>query len=197
MSEPQIVPIRATLVSGGLAAIAAEMTVGERGRISAIALGTGGSIINGQPRGYSPGGDETALRSEVVRMPIAAAQQVGPREWMAEASAPPLAAGQVQWITEAAAYLADGTLLGIWSRPTGPLFARTDLTVSLIGFTLAFDELPANAVEFVAVGTPSINLQLLSFVLQSAASILELQRRSFENISIQHQAGWTAAVNAA
>lgn len=193
-----IVPFRAVLAGVGLGRIAQGLTAGTPVQVTQIALGTGGSVLNNLPRGYAPDGNELGLRNEVVRVDISAASQVGAKEWMVEASFPPLAAGaQPQWITEAAAFASDGTLIGIWSRENAPIFARVDTSVPLVGFTVSLQELPANAVTFVGVGAPSVHLSILSMNANVTASVLELQRRVWVQESNKMVAAMNAYVKAA
>lgn len=88
---------------------------------------------------YSPTGDETALKSEKVRIPIAGGSWVG---GFTVHMTGLLDAGPSFWIKECGMILSDGTLLAVWSDPATPLAYKTDGVPIVTAFDLTLEALP-------------------------------------------------------
>ncbi|MVA40689.1 phage tail protein [Agrobacterium vitis] len=103
---------------------------------------------------YSPTGDETALKSEKVRIPIAGGSWVG---GFTVHMTGLLDAGPSFWIKECGMILSDGTLLAVWSDPATPLAYKTDGVPIVTAFDLTLEALPKGAVT---VQAGSVDLSL-------------------------------------
>jgi len=119
----------------GLAAVASATGAGLAAEIAEIAIGDSG---------YAPGASSTALQSERARVSVSAGGTTGPHEVLVEAMVPEGA--PEFWIREVGFFLADGTLLALWSDPEKNLGWRGELAPWFFKFLLGWTSLPANAI---------------------------------------------------
>lgn len=119
----------------GLAAVASATGAGLQAEIAEIAVGDAA---------YAPGASATALQSERARVSVSAGGATGPQEVLVEAMVP--AGAPEFWIREVGFFLADGTLLAVWSDPEQTLGWRGGLAPWFFKFLLAWTSLPANSI---------------------------------------------------
>ncbi|GEP11821.1 phage tail protein [Methylobacterium gnaphalii] len=144
MSE-DLVP---TITRAGLAACRNAQGSGLLATIAAVAIGRG--VVSGSNAvGYSPTGAETALKSEITRVPLLSGSQIGslagsdPLGFRVLAEVPAAATGTPPApINEVGWFLSDGTLLCLWSSATYPLGFLTDKASLELAHDLFLSQLP-------------------------------------------------------
>ncbi|MBD8890895.1 phage tail protein [Roseibium litorale] len=129
--------------------------------VSHIAFGTSG---------YTPVGAETALASEIVRVPVASGKYVG--DHVVEIAAL-LDHDAGFWVRELGFYLDDGTLFAVWSDPTVALAYFTPGVPLAVAYLLALEALPAGAITF----TGDVDLHL-TFAAEFAKISMALARNT-------------------
>ena len=100
--------LKFTVTDAGRAAIVTPPT-GLTAPFAFMAVG-GGTVAGA---GYTPTGQETALKSEFMRVPLGAGQKLAPPQIMFAAT---LDGDNIGWIREIGLFLQDGTLWAIWSE---------------------------------------------------------------------------------
>ena len=132
MNENTLTP---TLTDAGLAAVVNGQATGLAAEITHVALGE---------VGYQPDRGATALRGERQRVAVAGGERTDARRIHLTA----LADGDLEYkIREVGFFLADGTLLALYSRSGSTLVTKTAGVDLLLAFDLAIEALPAESVE--------------------------------------------------
>ncbi|MCM2291104.1 phage tail protein [Allorhizobium sp. BGMRC 0089] len=137
-----LVPV---LTRAGMRAVFNASRDGLSARVSHLAFGDSA---------YTPSGEETALKSEKLRIPIAGGSWVG--DFTIHMTGL-LDAGPSFWIRECGMILSDGTLLAVWSDPATPLAYKTDGVPIVTAFDLTLEALPQGAVT-VQAGNVDLSL---------------------------------------
>lgn len=156
--------LKPVLTRAGMRAVFNANDDGLQATISHIAFGA---------NAYAPTGDETALASERVRVPIAGGSWVG--DFTIHMTAL-LDDGPSFWIREVGIILSDGTLLAVWSDATTPLAYKTAGVPLIAAFDLTLEQLPASAITIQA---GDIDLTLF-FGSEFAAIATTLARHGLE-----------------
>lgn len=126
--------LKPVLTRAGMRAVFNASSTGLKATISHIAFGDSA---------YAPTGDETALKNERVRVPIAGGSWVG--DFTVHMTAL-LDAGPSFWIRECGIVLDTGTLLAVWSDASTPLAYKTAGVPLVTAFDLTLEQLPASAI---------------------------------------------------
>lgn len=126
--------LKPVLTRAGMRAVFNASNTGLQATISHIAFGA---------TAYTPTGEETALASEQVRIPIAGGSWVG--DFTVHMTGL-LDDGPSFWIREVGIILSDGTLLAVWSHATTPLAYKTAGVPLVAAFDLTIEQLPASAI---------------------------------------------------
>lgn len=169
--------IKMKITRNGMRALFASDNAGVQMQLSHIAIGTGGGT------GYVPVGNETALRSEFERVPIAGGEYLGPFEILAEGNFAGAASG---WINEIGIFAtpenpADPPVLfALWSEVQAALTYKSANVPVVIGATISLSEIPPNSLTL-SVGAPSVNITIAGPFAQLSAEIIRLQRRAVES----------------
>jgi len=152
------------ITDAGLQAAFNASSTGFAAEITHIGLGTGS---------YVPTANQTGLTNEKLRVPIADGKMLDVKQLHVTAIAND---AQNFWVKEVGFFLADGTLLAVWSD-TGISLAYKSANVGLLlAFDLALAALPANAITIVSTGA-SLNLNFATELAQLAtASISNMTR---------------------
>lgn len=156
--------LKPVLTRAGMRAVFNASSTGLKATISHIAFGDSG---------YSPTGDETALKNERVRVPIAGGSWVG--DFTIHMTAL-MDAGPSFWIRECAIVLDNGTVLAVWSDANTPLAYKTDGVPIVTAFDLTLEQLPASAIT---VQAGNIDLTLF-FGSEFAAFATAIARHGLE-----------------
>lgn len=144
---------------------------------------------------YTPTGEETALASEQVRIPIAGGNWVGDVTIHMTGL---LDAAPSFWIRECGIILSDGTLLAVWSDPSTPLAYKTDGVPIVAAFDLTLEALPKDAVTVEAgdvdltlfFGSEFANIGRLGL---TNANSIEALRDRVEALERNRQMSWVLA----
>ncbi len=116
MSDPLVL----TLTRAGLAACVRAQGDGLQAQVDRVAVGRGVNVA-GVFSGYTPSKTATGLLNEVIRVPILSGAKLGaPGEarFKVLAEISKTSAPAAYDIREVGFFLADGTLLALWSDPT-------------------------------------------------------------------------------
>ncbi|MCA1492690.1 phage tail protein [Ensifer sp. NBAIM29] len=151
-----LVPV---LTRAGMRAVFRADSEGLQAKVSHIAFGDSG---------YAPTGEETGLKSEKARVPIAGGSWVG--DFTIHMTAL-LDAGPSFWIKECGMFLDDGTLLAVWSDTDTPLAFKTDGVPIVTAFDLTLEALPKSAVT-VQAGDVDLTLFFGSEFAEFGAAII-------------------------
>lgn len=127
------------LTTVGLGRLANAQGTGLQAVISQIAVGRG-TLVGGVYKGYAPAKTATALKGEMIRLPILSGSRLDPAGFTV-LSVLPASPGEYP-INEIGIYLSDGTLLALWSDPVDPLSFKSKLADVEIGFDLLLDAIP-------------------------------------------------------
>lgn len=161
----------------GLAKLLSAKDQGLKGEITHMAFGDGA---------YTPSKTQTALLNEKERIEIADYQGDGQNLRMAG-----VFQGELEYaIREIGIFLADGTLLGVYSQQGKTLGYRTPVVRVVQWFTLNIQALPSDSVN-VVVGAENLNLVIDEEIAQLAtAQINTLQRQvqqEFRILNLEQQ----------
>ena len=106
--------------------------------------------------GYVPSKDQTALKNEIVRVPIASGK-VFPSDGYMDLSA--LVPEDVPefWIKEIGWYLEDGTLAFVWSHPEVPIAWKNKNLKLLAGISVRVTDVPLDKIE-ITENNPDLRL---------------------------------------
>ena len=119
----------------GIKAVFNAQSDGLEARIKEIALGD---------TGWAPDDSASALKSEKHRIPILGGESISNSQ--IHLTAVEDGTSLEYWVREIGFYLADGTLLAIWSDPEQPLAHKSAGIDLLLAFDLVLSALPANSV---------------------------------------------------
>lgn len=142
MSEP-LIPV---LTNVGLAAIANAQGTGLAAVIDRVAIGRGAVDGLGIYRGYTPARGATGLKGEMARVPILSGSRRDPAGFSILSVLPSSSPGTYP-VNEVGFYLANGTLLALWSDPGFPLAYKTTLADLELGFDLLLEAIPTSALN--------------------------------------------------
>ena len=160
------------ITDAGLAAVFNASNTGLAANIAHIAFGDGDT--GSGPAGYTPSGNETALRNERARAAVGGGRRVAPHEIEVQAL---LDDGPSFWIREVGFLLEDGTLLALWSDAQTPMAYKTAGVPLALAYYLALQGVPPESVNLTISG-PSVNLTVDGPIIALATSIIALQRRA-------------------
>ena len=127
-------PLAPLITAAGLASIWRASNDGVSAQITHIALGDGA---------YAPAQDQTKLRSEKARSPVAGGERLGNTQIHLTAIADD---AKAFWVREIGFILADGTLLAVWSDPNAALAYKAADVQLLLAYDLALNALPPDSV---------------------------------------------------
>lgn len=136
------------ITENGLQAILNATNNGLSATITHVALGSQGYEVARNNDGLSW---QTQLRSEQQRVSIADGRRADPHQidlsFIADGPAE-------YWVREIGFYLADGTLLSVWSDATRALAWKSASVPLIVGLELVLATLPAESVNIVAGDVP-------------------------------------------
>ncbi|WJR63172.1 phage tail-collar fiber domain-containing protein [Pseudomonas alloputida] len=160
-------PLQPVITKKGLAAVWNATSTGLSAEITHIALGTSG---------YTPTNEQTTLRAQVAKYPIAGGERLGDSLIHLTAIADGPAAF---WVREIGFLLADGTLLAVWSHATDALTYKPANTDLLLAYDLSLTALPADSVTIVS-SPAGLNLSLAAPLAAMASALVGEQLRSLQ-----------------
>ncbi|MFR0674644.1 phage tail protein [Enterobacterales bacterium AW_CKDN230030176-1A_HGKHYDSX7] len=160
-------PLQPVITKKGLAAIWSVTSTGLSAEITHIALGTAG---------YTPTNEQTGLRAQVAKYPIAGGERLSDSLIHLTAVADGPAAF---WVREIGFLLADGTLLAVWSHPTDALTYKPANTDLLLAYDLSVAALPPDSVTIVT-SPAGLNLSLAAPLTTMASSLVGAQLRGLQ-----------------
>lgn len=129
----------------GLQAVFNASNSGLQAEITEIALGD---------QAWEPDSFATALKNERRRVPISNGERIAPTQIHITAIEDGTQLGY--WVREIGFYLADGSLLAIWSHKTQALAYKAAGVDLLLAFDMALAALPAESVTVVGTGGVSL-----------------------------------------
>ena len=145
--------LQPTITNAGLAA---ACTVGNGLAVALTQIGVGqGVLTNGIGAGYAPDTTQTALKSEVIRVPILSGAPLGQNAFEVEGIVPASSTPANYVVWEVGFYTATNVLFAVWSSTQFPLAAKTGLADIQLAFDLFLQQLPPGSVT-VTVSGPSI-----------------------------------------
>lgn len=163
--------LTAIITAKGRAALFNAADTGVDAEIAYIAFGDG----NGA--GYEPTDGMTALKNEIVRIPILNGKKLSNSEIVVES----LWSTENEFrVFEIGYVLKDGTFLAIWSDPTTALLEKKNGVDLVIGYTLLLATVPTDNL-IVQVLDPDFEVIKVGSTLVSAVSIITLIRRAVES----------------
>jgi hypothetical protein len=134
---PTSTPLQPTITTAGLTAIFNAESTGVEFALTHIAFGTAQ---------YTPDGSETALRAEMVRVPIAGGGRISPTQIQIYAVAM-AALGHPFFVGEVGFFGNGGTtLLAVYSSTATPSLFLSDTVATSVSYALGLAALPANTV---------------------------------------------------
>ncbi|MGA4453356.1 phage tail protein [Pseudomonas fortuita] len=160
-------PLQPVITKKGLAAIWNVTSTGLSAEITHIALGTAG---------YTPTNEQTGLRAQVAKYPIAGGERLSDSLIHLTAVADGPAAF---WVREIGFLLADGTLLAVWSHPTEALTYKPANTDLLLAYDLSVAALPPDSVTIVS-GPAGLNLSLAAPLAAMARALVSAQLQGLQ-----------------
>ncbi|MCX2689616.1 phage tail protein [Pseudomonas sp. DCB_CB] len=163
MSEP----LQPQITETGLAAIFANDGTGFSAQITHIGLGTSG---------YTPDYKQKSLINQVAKIPMAGGEKLSPTLLHFTALADGTAA---YWVREVGFYLADGTLLAVWSHPSSPLTYKAANSDLLLAYDLSLAALPADSVTIVS-GEAGLSLTVAAPLAAHSAALVAAQLRDLQ-----------------
>ncbi len=138
--------------------------------------------------GYVPSKDQTALKNEIVRVPIASGK-VFPSDGYMDLSA--LVPEDVPefWIKEIGWYLEDGTLAFVWSHPEVPIAWKNKNLKLLAGISVRVTDVPLDKIEIVE-SNPDLRLlyteefaQIAQMLTNHEVAIVAIKEKADEAIA--------------
>ncbi|MDH1401256.1 phage tail protein [Pseudomonas sp. GD03817] len=160
-------PLQPVITKKGLAAVWNATSTGLSAEITHIALGTSG---------YTPTNEQTSLRAQAAKYPIAGGERLSDSLIHITALADGPAAF---WVREIGFLLADGTLLAVWSHATDALTYKPANTDLLLAYDLSLTALPADSVTIVS-SPAGLNLSLAAPLAAMASALVSGQLRSLQ-----------------
>lgn len=163
------IPLIPVITRKGLASAWTADSTGVAAKVVAVLLGD---------QGYTPSKEQTGLKNQLMRVPIADGQRVSDTQIHVTALVDgPLAF----WIREVAFELDNGQILAVWSDPDEPLAYKSKRVVFLAGFDLALEALPADSITVVSTGA---NLSLAAWGAQYATQAAAIIDNMSRNLSL-------------
>lgn len=160
-------PLQPVITKKGLSAIWSTSNAGLSAEITHIALGTSG---------YTPTSEQSGLRAQVAKYPIAGGERLS--ESLIHLTA--LADGPAAfWVREIGFLLADGTLLAVWSHPTEALTYKPANTDLLLAYDLSLAALPADSVTILS-SPAGLNLSVAAPLAAMASALVGEQLRNLK-----------------
>lgn len=159
-----MIALKPVLTRAGMRAVFNADRDGLKATISHIAFGD---------TAYAPTGEETALKNERVRVPIAGGSWVG--DYTIHMTAL-LDAGPSFWVRECGIVLDNGTLLAVWSDTATPLAYKTAGVPIVTAFDLTLEQLPPSSLT---VQAGNVDLTLF-FGSEFAAFATAIARHGIE-----------------
>ena len=104
--------------------------------------------------GWTPDDSATGLKSEKRRIPILGGEQINSKQ--IHLTAVENGTAQEYWVREVGFYLADGTLLAIWSDANRKLAYKSSEVDLLLSFDLLLSALPINSITIDGTGSFSM-----------------------------------------
>ncbi|MFG0552141.1 phage tail protein [Pseudomonas sp. yb_9] len=160
-------PLQPVITTAGLAAIWRADNTGVAAQITHIGLGT---------TAYTPAKTQTALRTRKGLYPISDGQRLSSTLLHLTAIADD---NLEYWVREVGFYLADGTLLAVWSDPAVSLAYKSPNAQLLLAYDLSLSALPADSVTINSTGA-GLNLTLAEPMAAMAAALVSEQLRSLQ-----------------
>lgn len=152
----------------GLDALLSAQAQGLRGQITHMAFGD---------KAYQPSPTQTTLQHECERVAIS--------DYQGDAQTLRMAGvfnGELEYpIREIGIFLADGTLLGVYSQPDKTLGYRSPVTRVVQWFTLNIAALPSDSVT-VQIGTDSLNLVIDEELATLATAQIDTMHRQVQQL---------------
>ncbi|POA21581.1 phage tail protein [Pseudomonas sp. FW300-N1A1] len=157
-------PLQPVITKAGLRAIWRPDNTGLAAEITHVVVGTAG---------YTPSNTQTALRSQVAKIPISDGERLS--DTLLHVTA--IADGpQAYWVREIGFLLADGTLLAVWAHATDVLAYKPADADLLLAYDLSLTALPPGSVTITSTGA-GLNLTLAEeLAALAAAQIAEMLR---------------------
>lgn len=160
-------PLQPVITTAGLAAIWRADNKGIAAEITHIGLGT---------TGYAPNKTQTALRTRKGLYPISDGQKLSSTLLHLTA----VADDELEyWVREVGFYLADGTLLAVWSDPSAALAYKSAAAQLLLAYDLSLSALPADSVTITSTGA-GLNLSLAEPLAAQAKAMIAEQLRNLQ-----------------
>lgn len=151
--------LKPVITDVGLAAVFAANNAGLQADITHIGLGDYGRI---------PNKNETTLRAEKMRVPIADGTRLDPHQIHMTGVADGV---KEFWVKEIGFFLSDGTLLAVWSD-VKPIAFKSAEVPFLMAFDLLLTALPADSVNIICTDTDlSLAAYAEKFISNAAATI--------------------------
>ena len=116
--------------------------------------------------GYTPDKNQTSLRNEILKVPIASGK-VFPADGYMDLSALIPEDSPAFWIREIGWYLEDGTLAFVWSHPEVPIAFKNKNLKLLAGISVRVTDVPLDKVEIVE-SNPDLKLLYTEEFMQIA-----------------------------
>ena len=160
-------PLQPVITTAGLAAIWKADNTGIAAEITHIGLGTSG---------YTPNKTQTALRTRKGMYRVSDGQKLSSTLLHLTAVADD---DLEYWVKEVGFYLADGTLLAVWSDPTNALAYKSPTAQLLLAYDLSLSALPADSVTIQSTGA-GLNLSLSEQLAALAAAQISAQLRGVQ-----------------
>ena len=171
----QLAALIPVITSAGLAAAFTADSTGIAGKITHIALGDVGRV---------PSKNETKLKNERLRIPVADGERIDDFQIHLTGLAD---TGPAFWVREVGFILEDGTLFALWSD-TNPLAYKSEggAVPLLLAFDLVLSAIPAGAITVVGTGANlSLGAWAESFMAVSASTIDNMSRHLALQFEVQ------------
>ncbi|ULL06029.1 phage tail protein [Pseudomonas putida] len=162
-------PLQPQITETGLGAIFQKDGTGFSAQITHIAVGT---------EGYTPSYKQKTLHNQVAKVPIAGGEKLSSTLLHLTAL---IDGDSAFWVRELGFFLADGTLLAVWSHPTTPLTYKAKNSDLLLAYDVSLAALPEDSVTIVS-GEAGLSLSLAEPLAALAAAQISEQLRN-----LQHQ----------
>ena len=159
-----LVPI---ITDAGLAAAFRADRTGLAAEITHIGIGS---------VGYNPSPEDTTLRNEVARFPIADAEMASPTQAHMTALDD---TDRQYWVRSVGFYLSDGTLFAAYSHPTQPLAFKVAGNTYLHAYDLQLTAVPVGSVIVRSTGA-NLSLYFAEQFAQLATSSIDTMLTNFK-----------------